>query len=370
MVVPATRRKKRRAPLVGPFTDPLEAARAAALRHVTDDSPGITRKRSGAGFSYRGADGALIRDRDALRRIRSLAIPPAWTSVWICPQANGHIQATGRDVKGRKQYRYHPRWSQVRDETKYNRMIYFGDTLPVIRTRLRDDLALPGMPREKVLAVVVRLLELTFIRVGNEEYARNNRSFGLTTLLDRHVTIEGSAVRFKFRGKSGKTHDVGVHDRRLAKLVQQCRDLPGQDLFQYVDDAGAPHPITSADVNDYLRQISGQDFTAKDFRTWAGTLLAVGQLVPSRCFDDDVSPKTALLAAVASVADRLGNTVAVCRKCYIHPQVLNAFQNRAVYDLWLRHSERTECPEGLHPDEAALLLFLRDVGESGLSLAA
>ena len=344
---------------VGPFTAPEDAAKAADLRHVSDDRPGITRKRSGRGFSYADADGTAMRDRATLARIRALAIPPAWTDVWICPIAHGHIQATGRDARHRKQYRYHPRWQQIRDATKYGRMVEFGTALPIIRARLQADLALPGIPKDKVLATIVRLLETTFIRVGNEEYARNNRSFGLTTLQDRHVEIEGSQIQFRFRGKSGKLHAVKITDRRLARAVQRIRELPGQDVFQFLDDAGEPQSIDSADVNEYLRTVSGQDFTAKDFRTWAGTLLAALELEPSRCFDEGVSPKAAEVAAIAAVAAQLGNTPAVCRKGYIHPAILDAYQNREAYDAWLEECASEEEPEGLSPHESALLRFLQ-----------
>ena len=240
---------------VGPFTAPEDAARAADLRHVSDDRPGITRQRSGRGFSYANPDGTALCDRPTLARIRALAIPPAWTDVWICPIAHGHIQATGRDARHRKQYRYHPRGQQIRDATKYGRMVEFGTALPKVRARLQADLALPGIPKDKVLATVVRLLETTFIRVGNEEYARNNRSFGLTTLQDRHVEIEGSQIQFRFRGKSGKLHAVKLTDRRLAHAVQRIRELPGQDVFQFLDEAGQPQSIDSADVNGYLRTV-------------------------------------------------------------------------------------------------------------------
>ncbi len=255
-------------------SDPVESAQAAGLRYVSDTQPGIRRKRAGKGFVYVGTDGKTIRDAKELARIRSLAIPPAYTDVWICPSPNGHIQATGRDARGRKQYRYHPKWREVRDETKFGRMLAFSEALPKIRARLERDLSLPGLPREKVLATVVRLLECTCIRVGNDEYAKSNRSFGLTTLQDRHVEISGSNLRFEFRGKSGKMHKVDLNDRRLARIVQRCQDLPGEDLFQYLDDDGVRQTIGSGDVNDYIREISGQEFTAKDFRTWAGTLLA------------------------------------------------------------------------------------------------
>ncbi len=255
-------------------TDPVEAAKAAGLRYVSDTTPGIRRKRAGKNFSFIGVDGQAIHDADQLRRIKALVIPPAWTHVWICPDPNGHIQAIGRDARGRKQYRYHARWREVRDATKYHRMIAFGQILPNVRDRIERDMALPGLPREKVLATVVRLLEATLIRVGNEEYAKNNKSFGLTTMRDQHVAISGSTIRFRFRGKSGKTHTIDVSDRRLAKIVRRCRDIPGYDLFQYIDEHGQRQDVKSEDVNAYLREITGQDFTAKDFRTWAGTVLA------------------------------------------------------------------------------------------------
>ena len=249
--------------------DPVEAARAAGLRYVSDTNPGITRKRAGKGFTYTGPDGEKVRDKETLARIKALAIPPAWTEVWISPDEHGHIQATGRDAKGRKQYRYHARWREVRDETKFNRMVAFGKALPGIRKRVEKHLSLPGLPREKVLATVVRLLETTLIRVGNEEYARENKSFGLTTMRKQHVQVNGTELRFRFRGKSGRTHNVSVVDSRLAAVVKRCQDLPGQDLFEYVDDGGEMQDVDSADVNEYLREISGEDFTAKDFRTWA-----------------------------------------------------------------------------------------------------
>jgi DNA topoisomerase I len=350
--------RRRRRHAVAPFAAPEETATVAALRYAGDDSPGISRKHAGRAFSYRDAAGHLIRDKATLGRIRTLAIPPAWTDVWISPLQNGHIQATGRDARGRKQYRYHPRWNAVRAETKYERMLTFGAALPQIRDRIRIDLARPGIPKEKVLAMVVRLLESTFIRVGNEEYARTNKSFGLTTMKDRHVEIDGTQIRFRFRGKSGKTHDVELTDRRLARLVKQCRDLPGQDLFQYVGDDGEPHPIDSAAVNEYIREISGQEFTAKDFRTWAGSLLAARQLHATHPIADEAGRKGIRVATIAAVAAQLGNTVAVCRKCYIHPSVLAAFDDRALFDRWIGESTRTDAAAGLEPDEAALLRFL------------
>ena len=258
--------------------DPVKAAQQAGLRWMCDDVPGIRRVRAGKGFRYVGADGKAVRDAATLARIRKLVIPPAWRDVWICPSPDGHVQATGRDARGRKQYRYHDQWRQKRDETKYDKMLLFGLALPKIRARVDEDLALPGLPRDKVLATVVRLLETTLIRVGNEEYARANGSFGLTTLRSRHVDVAGSTIRFHFRGKSGKRHRVAVHDRRLARIIRRCQDLPGHELFQYVDDDGALHPIDSQDVNDYLKEITHQDITAKDFRTWNGTVLAAAAL--------------------------------------------------------------------------------------------
>ena len=344
-----------------PLTDPVESAKAAGLRYVTDTMPGIRRKRAGKHFSYRGPDGKPIRDPDELRRIKALAIPPAWTDVWICPTPTGHLQATGRDAKGRKQYRYHPRWREVRDEAKYERMIAFGEALPLIRERTERDLARPGLPREKVLAAVVRLLETTLIRVGNEEYARQNRSFGLTTMRDRHVKIEGAKLRFQFRGKSGKQHTIGLNDRRLARLVRRCQELPGQELFQYLDEDGQPHPVESADVNDYLRQITGRDFTAKDFRTWAGTVLAARALQEFEAFDSATQAKKNLVRAIEGVAERLGNTPSICRKCYVHPAVLDTYLEGALIETLQERVEQelSEALQGLRAEEAAVLALLR-----------
>src|SRR5881396_2020055 len=257
-----------------PANGSVEAAAAARLRYVSDARPGIQRIRVGRGFKYSSADGTEVTDPQALQRIRSIAIPPAWMDVWICPTATGHIQAVGRDARGRKQYRYHSRWREVRDQTKYARLIEFGRALPRIRKRVEQDLGRAGLPREKVLAAVLRLLETTLIRVGNEEYARHNHSYGLTTLRSQHVTIDGTRLRFEFRGKGGKRHAVALTDRRLARVVRRCQELPGHELFQYLDDEGNRQSIDSADVNAYLREIGGDDFTAKDFRTWGGTVLA------------------------------------------------------------------------------------------------
>ena len=342
--------------------DPAAAARAARLRYVSDSMPGIRRKRAGKHFSYTDPDGAPIHDADELQRIKALAIPPAWTDVWIAPTPRGHIQATGRDAKGRKQYRYHRRWREVRDETKYERLIAFGEALPLIRERVAHDLARPGLPREKVLATVVRLLETTLIRVGNEEYARENHSFGLTTLRNRHVDVTGTALRFHFRGKSGVVHDIDLHDRRVAHIVKRCQELPGRELFQYLDGEGERHGVDSDDVNEYLHDVSGQEFTAKDFRTWAGTVLAAMALREFEAFDCEAQARTNIVRAIEQVARRLGNTPAVCRRCYVHPAVLDAYLEGAALDA-LR--ERVECElveslATLRPEEAAVLALLRE----------
>jgi DNA topoisomerase I len=311
------------------MTDPNDAARAAArasgLRYTSDSRPGITRVRAGRGFTYRDQDGATIRDPAVRARIASIAIPPAWTDVWICPWPNGHIQATGRDGRGRKQYRYHPAWRYRRGADKFDRMIDFGKALPRLRRRCDRDLRRKGLPRDKVLAAVVRLLELTLIRVGNEAYARLNRSFGLTTLRDRHATIAGSQIRFRFRSKSGVMHESGLRDRRLATILRHCQELPGQELFQYVDAEGVVHDVASEDVNDYLRDASGGDFTAKDVRTWAGTVLAFRALRTPGAADDEKTTRRNLVAAIRATAEQLGNTPAVARGSYVHPAVGEAY---------------------------------------------
>jgi len=302
-----------------------DAARAAGLRYVSGAAPGITRRRAGGGFRYSSPDGSALRDPEALARIRSLAIPPAWRDVWICARADGHLQATGRDARGRKQYRYHPRWREVRDETKYVRMIAFGRALPRIRRQVARDLRRTGLPREKVLAAVVRLLERTFIRIGNEEYARENESFGLTTLRDRQVRVRGARLDFSFRGKSGVRHEVALTDRRLAGIVRHMQDLPGEELFQYIDDAGETRAIGSDDVNDYLRAIGGDGFTSKDFRTWAGTLLCARALARLEAPPSRSAARREIVQAVAGAARALRNTPAVCRKCYVHPAVFESY---------------------------------------------
>ncbi|WBS00327.1 DNA topoisomerase IB [Pseudoduganella sp. SL102] len=343
-------------------TDPPLAARAAGLRYVTDGKPGLSRSATPGGFRYVAADGSAVDDEATLARIKALAIPPAWTDVWICPQANGHLQATGRDARGRKQYRYHARWRSVRDDVKYERMIAFGQALPGIRQAVDAALKLPGLPREKVLATIVYLLEHTMMRIGNEEYARENKSFGLTTLRNRHVRVDGREVEFRFRGKSGVFHDVKVADRRLARIIERMRDLPGQELFQYVDDDGTTHAIDSSDVNDYLRGITGEDYTAKDFRTWSGTVLAALALQAFEKFDSETQAKKNVVRAIESVAKKLGNTPSVCRKCYVHPAVVEAYMDGAELAA-LRARAEAEFTSDLHtlqPEEAAVLALLQE----------
>jgi DNA topoisomerase-1 len=323
------------------------------LSYVNDNDPGITRKRAGKSFSYRAPDGSLIKDIETLKRIRSLAIPPAYTDVWICPEPRGHIQATGRDVKGRKQYRYHPDWGAARGETKYHRAIEFARALPALRRKVESDLCKPGLSRNKVVATLVRLLELTLIRVGNSEYAKQNKSFGLTTLRDRHVKVDGSEIRFKFKGKSGVEHEAGLKDRRLARIVKAAQDVPGQHLFQWVDRDGVRHEIGSADVNSYLRETIGQDFSAKDFRTWAGTVAAAQTLLEYEPPRTATEAKSVLAATAKRVAARLGNTPAVSRKAYIHPAVFEAYT-----DGVLARELRVDDPQDLLQFETALADFL------------
>jgi DNA topoisomerase I len=344
----------------GTIVDAPAAAEQAGLVYVSDEEPGIRRRRSGKGFSFRNPDGTAVKDKDTLARIKSLAIPPAYTDVWICADPKGHIQATGRDDRGRKQYRYHPRWREVRDSTKYERMLDFGKALPAIRERISADMGKRGLPREKVLATVVHLLENTLIRVGNTTYSKENKSFGLTTLQDRHVEVDGGKMRFQFKGKSGKVWNLQVKDRRIARIVKSCQDVPGQHLFQYLDDEGQRHGVTSQDVNDYLREISGQDFSAKDFRTWAGTVLAAIALTEFESFDTKAAAKRNLRDAIERVSSRLGNTPAICRKCYIHPQVLDCYlEGDLVNQLkdQIEEDLRTDL-DALKPEEAAVMAFL------------
>jgi DNA topoisomerase-1 len=344
-----------------PAPVPEQALADLGLRHVSDQQPGITRRRAGKGFAYRDPSGMPVREPDTLRWIRTLAIPPAWQQVWISPHRNGHLLATGRDAKGRKQYRYHPQWRALRDEAKYDRMLGFAKALPHIRDAVAAELRKPGLGRRKVLATVVRLLETTLIRVGNDEYARANRTFGLTTLRDRHVKAEGATLRFSFRGKSGKHHVVTLRNRRLAGLIRRMRDLPGQELFQYLDEEGVPRPIDSGDVNTYLREVSGEPFTAKDFRTWAGTVLAAWALGEFEAFDSEAAAKRNVTRAIERVASRLGNTPAICRKCYVHPAIVGAYLDGSLVASLQREIEvelREELA-GLEPEEVAVLVLLQ-----------
>lgn len=341
---------------------PAHSAREAGLVYVNENSAGIRRLQAGPkAFRYLGPRNKPVQDDATLSRIRRLAIPPAWKDVWICPDENGHLQATGRDARGRKQYRYHRRWREVRDETKFNRIIDFAQTLPRIRKVVRKHLQLPGLPREKVLATVVKLLETGLIRVGNDEYARTNRSFGITTLRDHHAKINGSKVRFQFRGKSGKFHVLDIEDPHLAKIVRHCQAIPGQELFQFWDESGNPRDITSTHVNEYLRQISGRDFTAKDFRTWAATVLAAIALAEFEKFDSKTRKNKHIRQAIETVAQKLGNTPAICRKCYVHPAVLEAYLDGTVIQTFRKRAEQqlTKFLPRLRPEEAAVLALLR-----------
>ncbi|MDQ2835348.1 MAG: DNA topoisomerase IB [Acidobacteriota bacterium] len=341
--------------------DPIESAKAAGLRYVSDARPGIARKRWRTKFQYLHPDGSVVKDEETLARINSLVISPAWKDVWICANAKGHLQATGRDERGRKQSRYHPRWREVRDETKYEHMMTFGTALPAIRAKVEEDLARPGLPREKILATIVRLMEVTLIRVGNVEYARQNQSYGLTTMRGKHVQVEGSTVTFTFAGKSGVKHSIDVTDRKLAKIVQRCQDIPGYELFQYVDSDGSHHTVDSADVNDYLREITGQYFTAKDFRTWAGTVLACMMLQEFEAFESETQAKKNVVEAIKSVAARLGNTPSVCRKCYVHPMVLDSYMNGAIVKSVQKQitEDSARSSKELRQEEIALMKLLQ-----------
>jgi DNA topoisomerase I len=338
--------------------DPKDAAQSAGLSYVSDDEKGLRRERAGDSFRYVKANGEPVADEAALERIRKLAIPPAWTDVWICPKANGHLQATGRDARGRKQYRYHPQFREVRESTKYEHMLEFARALPSIRGKLAEHMALRGLPREKVLATIVHLLETTLIRVGNEDYAKENKSYGLTTLRNPHVSVEGTELRFRFKGKSGKSWRLQLKDRRVAKIVRACQELPGQKLFEYLDENGEPKEVTSSDVNAYLKEITGREVTAKDFRTWAGTVLAALALREFERADSQATTKKNLRAAIEQVAQRLGNTPAICRKCYVHPEVLAAYIEGG---LELKIKDEAPAPESataLKAEEKAVLAML------------
>lgn len=338
--------------------EPHISAAEAGLRYVSDITPGIRRKKRGKSFTYLDPAGKPVKDPDQIARIRKLAIPPAYTDVWICPHPKGHIQATGRDARGRKQYRYHSRWREVRDETKFTRLLAFADVLPRMRATVEADLDLSGLPKKKVLATVVRLLEWTCIRVGNEEYARSNNSFGLTTLKDQHVEVSGSTIRFEFRGKSGKAHSCDVSDRRLARIVSSCQAIPGQELFQYLGEDGTRQAISSEDVNGYIREIAGDDFSAKDFRTWTGTMLAAAALRELGPVDTDKEAKTYFLKAIDQVSRQLNNTRAVCRKYYVHPAIFDAYTEGTLLDHYERELKRARS-RGLEKEEAAVLAILR-----------
>lgn len=345
--------------------DPVEAADAADLRYVEDGEPGVQRKRWGRGFTYFGPDGKRITDPAERSRFEALVIPPAWTDVWICADLNGHILATGRDDKGRKQYIYHPRWNEIRSQTKFNRMILFGHALPGIRERVDADLRKRGLPRERVLALVVRLLDLSLIRIGNDEYAQRNDAYGLTTMQDHHVTLSSRRVEFEFIGKSGKEQVVTVEDRRLARLVKQCQEIPGYELFQYYDDDGQRQDVGSGDVNAYLREISGEDFTAKDFRTWGGTVLALEALLEFGPCETETEVKSNIVEAVKLVSEGLGNTPAVCRDYYIHPNVLSCYENGTLPEIVERApSESAAAHERLSEAESAVLALLTECAAS------
>ena len=331
-----------------------EDAKKAGLEYVNDGEPGIRRQRRGQGFAYLNGNGKGVREPYAMARIRSLAIPPAWTDVWICASEFGHLQATGRDAKGRKQYRYHVDFIAIRDNAKYERLVDFAKSLPALRAAVARDMALPGLPRAKVLATIVHLLDSTLIRIGNDSYARQNDSYGITTLRDSHVKVAGSELRFQFKGKSGKTWRLTLRDRRIARIIRSCQELPGQHLFQYLDEKGEVLRVTSTDVNDYLRAVTGGEVTAKDFRTWAGTVLAANLLVEIGKPESATAAKRQVRAALQDVAARLGNTVAICRKCYVHPSVLEAY---GAGELRLRRIVAKD--QALRPEEAATLRFLQ-----------
>lgn len=361
-----------------------QAAIRAGLRYVSDHMPGIRRERYRDGFRYRYASGEVVGDKAVLARIKALAIPPAWKGVWISPDPAAHLQATGRDVRNRKQSRYHAQWREVRDEAKFNHILGFARALPRIRARVARDLRAKGLPRRKVLAAVVRLLERTHIRIGNDEYARENESFGLTTIRNRHATVRGGLVQFRFRGKSGKFHGVALQDPRLAKIVKKCQDLPGQELFEYLDDSGVSHDIKSTHVNEYLRKIAGEDVTAKDFRTWAGTLLAgiiLSRMPPAANLK---AAKRNLSLAIGTISARLGNTPAICRKCYVHPEVMSAYLDGTLTRQFrlkksggrtvacgvleeienatrrlITNSDKSRKRGGLAPEESAVVRFLK-----------
>ena len=357
-------RRRRRDSLPSLPLDPEQSAILIGLRYIRCGGPGFERRRAGKGFVYVDLEGKAIRDRDTLRRIRSLALPPAWERVWISPLANGHLQATGVDARGRRQYRYHPQYRLIRNHTKFHRMLDFAKALPGIRARVETDLQHRSLTREKVVATVVALLERTLIRVGNEEYAKENSSFGLTTLRDRHVRIEGGSVRFHFRGKSGQMHEITLEDKRLARIVRECRDLPGYELFQYPDEFGEIHSVDSSDVNGYLREITGDDFTAKDFRTWAGTVQTALTLAATGRAETPTEAKRNIVQAIKETAARLGNRPATCRNYYVHPVVIEAYTDGSLFEYVKKPEAASEAQyqpgaRSLHPEEASVVELIR-----------
>jgi len=344
----------------GTPADSQEAAENAGLTYVSDMEPGIRRKKCGSGFGYFGVSGTQIHDKAILKRIRKLAIPPAWTDVWICSKRNGHLQATGRDAKGRKQYRYHPAFREVRDATKYEHIVEFAKSLPAIRAKVKEHMGLNGLSRNKVLATIVDLMEATLIRVGNDSYAKENKSYGLTTLRNRHVAVNGSELKFHFKGKGGKIWRLQVRDRRIAKIVRACQELPGQELFQYFDESGELKNVTSSDVNSYLREITGREISAKDFRTWHGTVLAALALHEVEGFEGKSALKRNIKAAIEQVAARLGNTVTICRKCYVHPEILQAYAEGQLSLQIKDEAEQEARKDRLTPQETAVVAFLEE----------
>jgi DNA topoisomerase-1 len=340
--------------------NPEEAAEAAHLHYVNDDGPGYSRKRSGRGFAYYDTEGELIREAAERKRLDALVIPPAWSHVWICPEPEGHILATGRDEKGRKQYIYHPRWAEIRNETKFNKMLLFGQALPNIRQQVDRDLRLHGLPRERVLALMVRLLDKTLIRVGNVEYARSNHSFGLTTLQTDHLAVNGSTLYFEFLGKSKKWHQIELKDRRAARVIRQCQELPGQELFQYLDEAGQRRSVASNDINNYLHQITSEEFSAKDFRTWGGTVCVLQTLREIGPAENKTETKKNITQAIKKAAQQLGNTTTVCRNYYVHPAVLEAYQDGSLFELLEASGAAVAADSWLEADEQALLALLQE----------
>lgn len=361
-MVRAMKVKKKTSQSAAPCNGSAVSAEEAGLHYTTDTEPGLRRVRRGKSFVYLNGSKRQVRDRATLRRIDALRIPPAWTDVWICPSPDGHLQATGRDARRRKQYRYHDRWTAARDALKYERMIEFANALPRIRRRIRRDMRREGLTREKVLAAIVYLMDRTSIRIGNEEYSRENGSFGMATLQDRHVNVRGSQMRFRFRGKSGKIQEIELQDKRVAKIVRRCSDLPGQELFQYLDDSQQVCDVTSRDINDYIREISGKNFTAKDFRTWAGTAIAFEVLSVRVEVSSHSAAKRNILAALDCVAQRLGNTRAVCRKSYVHPGLLDAYLVWGSFKLEARNVSRS----GLSSIEASLARLFRRLAHTKL----